>query len=97
VSGVTGTAAMGIAAMRRLAPLAAGVLAVVGLVVLGLDPDLVVQDRRKAARPQFAAAAGSPVAVGPMAQSSSPQPVERPFHLSRAGAHSFNSRTACNS
>src|SRR5262245_39072433 len=54
--------------MRQLTPFAVGVLAVTGFVALGIFLYSVAQDKPKTARPQFAAAAGSPVAVGPMAQ-----------------------------
>src|SRR5262245_22051257 len=54
--------------MRRLAPFAVGVLAVTGFVAPGLYPHSGAQDKQKTPRPRFAAAAGSPVAVGPMAQ-----------------------------
>jgi hypothetical protein len=53
--------------MRRLAPFAVTALTVTGFATLGLLLDSVAQDR-KAPRVRFAAAAGSPVAVGPMAQ-----------------------------
>src|SRR5262245_8747915 len=54
--------------MRQLTPFAVGVLAVTGFVALGIFLYSVAQDKPKTARPQFAAATGSPVAVGPMAQ-----------------------------
>jgi len=54
--------------MRRLTRFAVGVLAVTGFVALGLYFHSVAQDKQKPVRPQFAAAPGSPVAVGPMAQ-----------------------------
>jgi hypothetical protein len=53
--------------MRR-APFAVGVLVVTGFVALGIYLHSVAQDKPKTARPQFAAAPGTPVAVGPMAQ-----------------------------
>jgi hypothetical protein len=54
--------------MRRLAPFAVCVLTVTGFVALALYVQLAAQDKQKTTRQQFAAAAGSPVAVGPMAQ-----------------------------
>jgi hypothetical protein len=54
--------------MRQFAPFAAGVLTVTGCVAPGLYPHLVAHNEPNTTRPQFAAAAGSPVAVGPMAQ-----------------------------
>src|SRR5262249_25899480 len=57
----------GVATMRRLASFV-GVLTVTGFVALGPSLHSVAQDKQKTPRPQFAAAAGSPVAVGPMAQ-----------------------------
>src|SRR5262245_17003987 len=54
--------------MKRFAPLAAGVVAVVGCVALGLYLNSLAEDKPKATHPHFTPAPGSPVAVGPMAQ-----------------------------
>jgi trimeric autotransporter adhesin len=54
--------------MKWLAPFAVVVSTVTGFVALGLYVHSVARGNQKTAGPQFAAAAGSPVAVGPMAQ-----------------------------
>jgi hypothetical protein len=54
--------------MKRLAPFAVCALTVTGFVALALYVYSVARDEQKTTGPQFAAAAGSPVAVGPMAQ-----------------------------
>jgi hypothetical protein len=53
--------------MKRLAPFSLCALAVTGFVALALLHS-VAQDKPRAPRPQFVAATGSPVAVGPMTQ-----------------------------